>query len=82
MPKTIYFPKDAQLLSGIRSQNSGINITWTASAQRLDISGWYDGCVGISGTAITLSDFFELFGITERDCIRAFQKREIDDSHR
>ena len=34
MPKTIYIPEDAR--------HSGIDITWTPSAGRLDIGGWYD----------------------------------------
>jgi len=45
--------------------NSGINITWTPAAGRLDISGWYDSCVGIEGQSLFLEEFFEELGITE-----------------
>lgn len=52
---------------------SGINITWTPSAQRLDIGAWYDSCVGIEGDSMTLSQFFEELGISEKDCAKAFK---------
>lgn len=64
MPKLIYIPS--------QQSRSGIDITWTPSAQRLDISGWYDSFVGIEGTSYTLREFFDLLGITEKDCRKAF----------
>jgi hypothetical protein len=66
MPKTIYVPKD--------TNRSGIYFTWTPSAQRLDIGGWYDSCVGIQSKSFSLSEFFEDLGITEKDCLRAFKR--------
>jgi hypothetical protein len=66
MPKTIYIPEDAR--------HSGIDVTWTKSAQRLSIGGWYDSCVGIQSTRITLGEFFQRLGITEADCKKAFRK--------
>lgn len=66
MPKTIYIPKQAR--------HSGIDITWTPSAQRLDIGGWFDSCVGIESQSLSLSDFFSRLGITEKDCSRAFNQ--------
>lgn len=66
MPKTIYLPEDAQY--------SGIDITWTKTSQCISISGWYDGCVGISGETMTLREFFDKLGITEKDCQKAFKK--------
>lgn len=64
MPKLIYIPS--------QQSRSGIDITWTPSAQRLDISGWYDSCVGIEGVSYTLREFFDSLGITESDCRKAF----------
>ena len=65
MPKTIYLPEDAT--------RSGIDITWTPSANRIDISGWYDSCVGLDGASMLLRDFFERLGITEKDCQRVWK---------
>jgi hypothetical protein len=66
MPKRIYIPQDAQ--------HSGIDVTWTKSAQRIDIGGWYDSCVGLQGGALTLREFFDSLGITEKDCAKAWKK--------
>ena len=67
MPKTIYIPSDATY--------AGIDITWTPSTQRLDIGGWYDSCMGIRPESMTLRDFFDKLGITEKDCDHAFNGR-------
>ncbi len=64
MPKRIYLPADAN--------RSGIDVTWTKSAQRLDIGGWYDSHVGLEGDSMTLRQFFDQLGITEQDCKKAF----------
>lgn len=64
MPKKIYLPDDAD--------HSGIDITYTRSAQRIDVSGWYDSCVGLEGGLMTLKEFFSRLGITEKDCKKAF----------
>ena len=53
---------------------SGIDITWTPTAQRLDIGGWYDGSVGIGTHSIHLREFFDKLGITEKDCVKAFKQ--------
>jgi len=63
MPKTIYIPEDAR--------HSGIDITWTPSAGRLDIGGWYDTMVGIQPGSMTLAEFFAKLGITEKDVRKA-----------
>ena len=55
-------------------RNSGIDITWTPSAQRLVIGGWYDSCVGIESHKLTLREFFDKLGITEKDCAKAFKQ--------
>ena len=61
---TIYIPEHAG--------HSGIDVTWVKSKGELRISGWYDGCVGIEGETLTLKEFFEKLGITEKDCKKAF----------
>jgi len=53
--------------------HDGIDITWTPSAQRLDIGGWYDNFVGIESRSFTLREFFDELGITEKDCAKAFK---------
>lgn len=68
MPKTLYLPPHDVL------RFSGIDITWTPSASRLDIGGWYNSCVGIESTSLTLLEFFMLLGITKKDCERAFAR--------
>lgn len=65
MPKTIYLPKDAR--------HEGIDITYTKSTQRLYIGGWFDSMVGISGGSMTLREFFDSLGITEKDIKKAFK---------
>ena len=61
---------------------SGIDITWTPTAQRLDIGGWYDSFVGIETRSLQLREFFDKLGITEKDCIKAFkQVKPISDHH-
>jgi len=54
--------------------SSGIDVTWTKSAQRLDFSGWYDSCVGIEGDSMSLREFFDTLGITEKDCKKAWAR--------
>lgn len=68
MPKTIYIPEDAK--------HSGIDITWTPSAGRLDIGGWYDSMVGIQPGSMTLAKFFDKLGITEKDVRKALSAND------
>jgi hypothetical protein len=68
MPTTIYI--------GPESQRTGISIEWTPSTERLYISGWYDGCVGIEGESLTLREFFNRLNITEAHCRKAFREKE------
>lgn len=63
MPKTI----------SIGTDNSGIAVTWTPSAKRIDIHGWYDSMVGIEGRSFALAEFFRELGITEKDVKKAFK---------
>lgn len=64
MPKKIYLPPDAT--------DSGVEITWTPSGQRLDVSGWYEHCAGLEGGSMSLRDFFDALDITEKDCAKAW----------
>jgi hypothetical protein len=66
MPKKLFIPEDAN--------HSGIDITWTKSASRLDIGGWYDSMVGLEPGSFTLKEFFDKLGIKEKDVLKAFQK--------
>ena len=54
--------------------SAGINITWRRNKQCLEIGGWYDNVVGIAPINLTLREFFELAGITEKDCQKAWQE--------
>lgn len=66
MPKRIYIPEDAT--------SSGIDITWTKTAQRLRFSGWYGGYTGLKCGSMLLREFFDKLGITETDCAKAWKK--------
>ncbi len=70
MPKTIYFPDSAM-------DSSGIDITYYKIKRELYIGGWYDSCVGIQGTRLTLRQLFDRLGITEKDCRKAFKDETI-----
>lgn len=72
MPKTIYLPKRE---GPFAAKHSGIDITWTKTTHRIDIGGWYDSFVGIESTSMTLREFFDELGITERDCKKAWGKK-------
>jgi predicted transcriptional regulator len=56
------------------TENSGITVTWTPSASRLDISGYFDEFVGIEGGSFTLAGFFRELGITEKDVRKALKE--------
>ena len=62
--------------------HSGISVTWTPSASRIDINGWYDSCVGIQGESMTLKEFFERLGIKKTDIDKAMRQREAADEDR
>jgi len=64
MPKTL----------NLGNYKSGITITWTPSASRLDISGYFDEFVGIEGGSFQLSEFFVELGITEKDVRKALKE--------
>ena len=68
MPKTIFLPIEKKL----GSDRAGISVTYTKNSKILSISGWYDTNVGIEGDYLTLAEFFDKLGITEKDCEKAF----------
>ncbi len=69
MPKTIF----------LGNESNGISVTWTPSARRIDIHGWFDNIVGIEGRSFTLAEFFRELGITEKDVIKAFKEGQNDE---
>lgn len=73
MPNTMSLPPDKPNNYGLRP-TAGIEITWVSSAQRLDISGFYDGFVHIQGASMSLKEFFTTLGITQKDCTKAFKE--------
>jgi hypothetical protein len=75
MPKKLWLPREA---TGPMSGHSGLDVTWTKSAQRLDFGGWYDSWVGIPGDSLTLREFFDALGITESDCAKAWGRPVAD----
>ena len=75
MPKVLTLPRNKKY-----DPSDGIEITWTPSANRLDINGWYDHFVHIEGESMSLGAFFLMLGITEADCSRAFKPHQAMDS--
>lgn len=71
MPKKLWMPREATQVGGGRE---GLDVTWTPTSQRLDFGGWYDSCVGIPGDSMTLREFFDALGITEKDCAKAWKQ--------
>ena len=57
--------KPKEILLG--DEESGIGIEYIKSSKKLNIWGWYDDTVGIEGDSISLKDFCEKLGITEKD---------------
>lgn len=72
MAKQIWFPRDIE--NGNGPASCGIDVTWTKTGQRLCFGGWYDSFVGIPGDSITLREFFDALGITEKDCAKAWKQ--------
>jgi len=42
--------------------NSGVTLIYTKSRDEIDISGWYDGMVGIEGFTITGNELKQILG--------------------
>lgn len=57
--------------------HEGIRVMYIQRRKTLRINGFYDMCVGIESTEITLKDFFQRLNITLKDCQGAFK----DDSY-
>jgi hypothetical protein len=77
MPTTVNFPPDKPNDLGFRP-TAAIEITWTPTRNRLDINGYYDGCVHIHGASMTLREFFDALGIDKRICDLAFKEKKTD----
>jgi len=56
--------------------NSGIVIEFTRRSQKISVYGWYDSCVGIESTTISLADFLTNLGITAAMCEKALKGAE------
>jgi len=56
--------------------SSGIVVEFTRRSQRLCVYGWYDNCVGIESTTISLADFLTDLGITAAMCEKALKGAE------
>lgn len=67
-PKTYYMGNDG----------SGIDITYTKSRKSLWISGWFDHCVGIEGTELSLLDFIKNVGIPVKDLKLVIKQMEVN----
>lgn len=74
MPKTIYLPHEKA--SG--HESSGLSVTWTPSASRLDFGGWFDTFVGIEGGSITLVEFCRALGVTPKQLRKAADALQDD----
>jgi len=42
------------------SEHSGIGIILNKSRRDLEVYGWYDGCIGISGGVVTMGELEDL----------------------
>ena len=60
-------PKSKEIFFSEGNSECGINVTYRKGAKMLDISGWYDHCVGIEGAQISLVDFCTRLGIRKED---------------
>lgn len=72
MNKTIYLPnKHDKYADGIRVSFDGV--------KTLDIYGSFDNGFLLPGGELTLAEFFNQLGITEKDCREAFEGGSDDD---
>ena len=65
MCRVIYIPGNANY--------RGVEIAWTSSTEQLDIGEWYN-LARIPSESMTLAEFFQKLGITEKDVRKAFKK--------
>ena len=74
MPTKLILPREEKDDWGY-DPDEGIEIVWTSTANRLDISGWYESHK-IEKTSLTLRELFSDLKITEADCKKAFKDNE------
>ena len=65
--------KPKEILFGSETR-TGIGIEYIKSKKILNVWGWYDTMVGIEGDTISLKDFCNKLGITEKDLKRVNKK--------
>ena len=71
----VYFPRATEIDGRNEfDSRSGVDVTFTRSSNRISIGGWYDSYVGIKSDTMSLREFFEYVGITEKDCKRAWKE--------
>lgn len=66
---TSYFPRTGP-------ERSGIGVDWSRKTCHIKLWGWFDSACGIEGDSLTLREFFDELGITEKDCQKAFKERK------
>jgi hypothetical protein len=74
MPTKLILPREEKDDWGY-DPDEGIEIVWTPTENRLDISGWYESHK-IEKTSLTLRELFSDLKITEADCKKAFKDNE------
>lgn len=55
------------------SAASGVDIIFDPSTLVISVGGWYDSCVSIEATNLSLKEFFEKLGIESGDCEKIFK---------
>lgn len=72
MARKFWIPADAT--------RTGIDVEYHIKGRSLTIGGWYDSCVGLESETMTLREFFDRLGITEKDCRKAFEDVRVRES--
>ena len=52
------------------TSHEGVDVTYNKSRRVIVIGGWYDGCVGIQATEMTLTQFLTLLKVPSKDVAR------------
>ncbi|MBU1067146.1 hypothetical protein KKE60_05135 [Patescibacteria group bacterium] len=56
--------------------SAGITIEFVKSRKQFEVSGWFDGMVGIEGGTLSLGEFCKAFGITPGAVVTALQEEQ------
>lgn len=65
---TAYFPPAAK--------SSGVDITFNNRKGMVTVGGWYNSCVGIEPTTLSLAAFLDRLGIRPQDIERSRSQQE------